>query len=86
MPLEDELPGLSDVGSSIAYHGDDGKVFRSEDGDELEDGDKLYGPTYSGGDVVGCGVDFVNGRIFFTKNGEFLGGLVPDSLKKRLFR
>jgi len=74
------LPGWRDLGS-IAYHGDDGKLFGSGDGDEPP-----YGPTYTAGDVVGCGVDFVNDRIFFTKNGEFLGGLVPDSLKKRFFR
>ncbi|KAG0636268.1 concanavalin A-like lectin/glucanase domain-containing protein [Tuber brumale] len=65
-PLEDQLPGWSDLGS-ISYHGDDGKFFHNGDGSEI------YGPTYSAGDVIGCGVDFANDRIFFTKNGEFLG-------------
>ena len=80
MPLKVQFPGLSGPGTSIAYHSDAGKLFRSEGGGEH------YGPTYSGGDVVGCGVDLDHGRIFFTKNGEFLGGLVPDSLKKRFLR
>jgi len=89
------LPGWSDLGGSIAYSGEDGVLLGSGDTDEppygptysAGDGDKPpYGPTYRAGDVVGCGVDFVNGHIFFTKNGEFLGGRVPDSLKKRFFR
>ncbi|CUS15646.1 unnamed protein product [Tuber aestivum] len=67
-PLEDQVPGMSELGS-IAYHGDDGGFYHNGDGREI------YGPTYSAGDVIGCGVDFVNDRIFFTKNGEFLGGL-----------
>lgn len=31
------------------------------------------GPTYEQGDTVGCGIDFVKGVIFFTKNGVLLG-------------
>jgi hypothetical protein len=30
-------------------------------------------PKYEEGDTVGCGVDFVRGVIFFTKNGVLLG-------------
>ncbi len=61
----DRLPGWDPT--SYGYHGDDGKFF-------LSSGIGLtYGPTYTTGDVVGCGLDFVNGRIFFTKNGENLG-------------
>jgi hypothetical protein len=34
---------------------------------------KLYGPKYSSGDVIGCGVNFRTGCAFFTKNGNHLG-------------
>jgi hypothetical protein len=34
---------------------------------------RVPGPKYSQGDTVGCGVDFVKGVIFFTKNGVLLG-------------
>ena len=52
---------------SWAYHGDDGKKF-SEVGIRA-----AYGPTYSTGDVVGCGLEIQTGSVFFTKNGENLG-------------
>lgn len=32
-----------------------------------------FGPTYSEGDVIGCGVNFVRKRVFFTKNGSYIG-------------
>jgi hypothetical protein len=52
---------------SWAYHGDDGMKF-SEVGIGA-----AYGPTYSTGDVVGCGLEIQTGCVFFTKNGENLG-------------
>jgi len=58
------MPGWRD--RSWAYHGNDGKKF------ELGTG-AAYGPTYSTGDVVGCGLEFLTGSMFFTKNGENLG-------------
>lgn len=57
---------------SWGYHGDDGNFF-----DQKEDGQK-YGPTYGAGDVVGCGVDFVDRSAFFTKNGQHLGNNTLD--------
>ena len=39
----------------------------------FEDDEAVYGPNYSTGDVVGCGVNFQAGSVFFTKNGENLG-------------
>ncbi|KAJ2600571.1 hypothetical protein EV177_007121 [Coemansia sp. RSA 1804] len=59
------LPGW-DIGS-WGYHGDDGNVFG---GDGRGTG---YGPRFTTGDTVGCGIDFMRQRIFFTRNGFFLG-------------
>lgn len=50
-----------------AYHGDDGKKFMG-----VTPGQR-YGPTFTAGDTVGCGVDFRNGTIYYTKNGQYLG-------------
>lgn len=51
------------------YHGDDGRKFTG-----TAKGEK-YGPTYTAGDRVGCGVDFRMGTVYFTKNGQYLGML-----------
>lgn len=52
--------------NSWGYHGDDGNSFH--DGDPTR-----YGPLFTTGDVVGCGVDIAQGKAFFTKNGVYLG-------------
>ena len=31
-----------------------------------------YAETFKKGDIIGCGVDFINQSIFYTKNGKFL--------------
>jgi hypothetical protein len=91
--------------NSWGYHGDDGRAFASRGTGES------FGPTFTTGDVVGCGIDWTGvdekgdkvdgaglkagrrdekesergkerrekretegGRVFFTKNGEMLGG------------
>ncbi|GAA5822889.1 hypothetical protein JCM3770_004567 [Rhodotorula araucariae] len=89
------LPGWED--KSYGYHADDGRAFCSQGNGEE------FGPTFTTGDVVGCGIDWTDagpprgnreraprppgrsakdketagdkgsGRVFFTKNGEFLG-------------
>lgn len=63
--LLNQLPGWTT--NSWGYHGDDGKKFDSSDKCEA------YGPTFSTGDVVGCGINFEHQVAFFTLNGKFLG-------------
>lgn len=52
---------------SWGYHGDDGNSFASQNVG------KHYGPSFSCGDTIGCGVNFRTGTAFFTKNGRCLG-------------
>lgn len=72
----EKLPGWEP--DSWAYHGDDGKAFG------CERPGKSYGPKFSTGDVIGCGVNFKAGSAFFTKNGVFQGTLTPQSLNPSL--
>lgn len=49
---------------SFAYHGDDGHTF------DAKHHGVPYGPEYGKkGEVVGCGINFTNGEIWFTKDG-----------------
>ncbi len=59
------LPGWEP--ESWAYHGDDGHSFC------CQNSGKHYGPPFTAGDVIGCGVNFRTGSAFFTKNGDHLG-------------
>ncbi|KAJ1953956.1 hypothetical protein GGI12_005898, partial [Dipsacomyces acuminosporus] len=59
------LPGWDE--GSWGYHGDDGNIFGGEGHGHP------YGPGFTTGDTVGCGIDFMLKRIFFTRNGFFLG-------------
>ena len=52
---------------SWAYHGDDGHSYSGQNSG------KHYGPPYSAGDIIGCGINFRTGLAFFTKNGDNLG-------------
>lgn len=56
---------------SFGYCGQDGYIT---DGTQY----KIYGKQYGRGDVIGCGVNFVDGTIFFTKNGINLGTAFTD--------
>lgn len=60
----EKLPGWEP--DSWAYHGDDGMSFC------CQSTGKPYGPQFTTGDVIGCGVDFLTNEAFFTKNGVFL--------------
>jgi hypothetical protein len=59
------LPGWDK--NSYGYHGDDGHSFRSSGTGQQ------YGPTFTTGDVIGCGINLVDGSCFYTKNGHHLG-------------
>ncbi|KAL5495736.1 hypothetical protein ACEPAI_1200 [Sanghuangporus weigelae] len=59
------LPGWEK--NSWGYHGDDGHSFASE-----RDGTP-FGPRFTTGDVIGCGIDFCSHRAFYTKNGSLIG-------------
>ncbi len=63
----DKMPGWDQ--SSYGYHSDDGGIFHGTGTSSR----RQERPTYGPGDVVGCGLDYVSRRIFFTRNGKFLG-------------
>jgi len=73
----ERLPGWES--ESWAYHGDDGKTFFGE-----ATGIR-YGPTFTVGDVVGCGINFNTGQAFFTKNGVDLCCAFRDIRTSNLF-
>lgn len=65
-----KLPGWTP--DSYGYHADDGNIFNN-DGRGIP-----FGPTFTTGDVVGCGYNLVEGKCFFTKNGINLGKAFED--------
>lgn len=59
-----ELPGFSPT--SYGYRSDTGcKIFNSKC--------SIYGPRFTSGDTIGCGINSNTGALYFTKNGKFLG-------------
>ena len=61
----DKMPGWDE--GSIGYHADDACAFHNTGWG------RQWGKRYSHGDVVGCGILWETGEIFYTLNGEFLG-------------
>ncbi|KAE8749592.1 hypothetical protein FOCC_FOCC003580 [Frankliniella occidentalis] len=64
------LPGWDK--HSYGYHGDDGHSFCSSGSGQP------YGPTFTTGDVIGCGVNLIDNTCFYTKNGHNLGIAFTD--------
>ncbi|KAH9913132.1 SPRY-domain-containing protein [Epithele typhae] len=59
------LPGWEQ--NTWGYHAEDGCSYAGQ-----REGHP-YGPKFDTGDVIGCGIDFSCNRVFYTKNGGFLG-------------
>lgn len=63
-PLQ-KIPGQDS--DTWGYHSDDGRIcVRGE-------ATRAFGPRIQAGDVLGCGLNFNSGTIFYTKNGLPLG-------------
>lgn len=52
---------------TIGYHGDDGCAYLGSGKGHS------FGPTFTVGDRIGCGVNYLKGHVFFTKNGCYVG-------------
>ncbi|RKP15328.1 concanavalin A-like lectin/glucanase domain-containing protein, partial [Piptocephalis cylindrospora] len=65
------LPGWDKM--SWGWHGDDGHLFTGSGTGTI------FGPRFTTGDVVGCGLDAVQGCFFFTKNGLMLDRAFRES-------
>ncbi|KAH8670902.1 SPRY domain-containing protein [Xylariales sp. PMI_506] len=63
---------------SYGYHGDDGNIYTGHNQG------KHYGPPFTTGDTIGCGINFRTGNAFFTKNGVNLGIAFRD-MKGKLY-
>ncbi|KAI7831608.1 concanavalin A-like lectin/glucanase domain-containing protein [Gamsiella multidivaricata] len=66
----DRLPGWEP--QSWGYHGDDGNSFGG-----CGSG-RPFGPVFTTGDTIGCGINFRDMSLFYTKNGTFLGVAFRD--------
>ena len=59
--------------NSWGYHGNDGYFHYSEK-------KEWYGPLFTTGDTIGCCLNFINGTVFYTKNGVNLGNYYLNTL------
>lgn len=83
--FEDYFPGWpTNVAPSWGYHSDDGRIFSKKGGNQ-----DWVNETYGKGETVGCGVMYddkaVQGKIFFTKEGQSLGWAFETEVVGRLY-
>ncbi|EPS58798.1 hypothetical protein M569_16014, partial [Genlisea aurea] len=64
--------------NSIGYHGHDGLLYHGHGKGEA------FGPTFTTGDTVGCGINNSTQEFFFTKNGAIVGSVYKE-VKGELF-
>jgi hypothetical protein len=64
------LPGWEK--DSYGYHGDDGHAF------SCSGVGKTYGPTFTTGNIIGCGINFLDQTVFYTKDGNMVGTAFTD--------
>ncbi|KUJ15363.1 uncharacterized protein LY89DRAFT_110786 [Mollisia scopiformis] len=61
---------------SWGFHSDDGCLY--EDGKQSWKG-ILYSDPYTGGEVIGCGVNFAENTAFYTRGGKVVGDTVTEA-------
>ena len=73
-----DYPRDQQVGWAVNGYG-----YHSDDGNKYSAGkNESFGSQYCQYDVIGCGIDLIAEKIFFTKNGQYIGvafDLSPDS-------
>jgi hypothetical protein len=75
-----KMPGME--AGSWGYHSDDGKVLLFYPPPGIRNNDlpltMALGPVFGKGDTIGCGLDLIDERIFYTKNGIYLDLVVNN--------
>ncbi|KAI8332936.1 hypothetical protein BC941DRAFT_435826 [Chlamydoabsidia padenii] len=64
----DRLPGCDEY--SWGFHGENGSLTGGSTGQTKR---RKYEACFGVGDTIGCGIDFSNNTLFYTKNGIYLG-------------
>ncbi|KAF6821781.1 ankyrin-1 [Colletotrichum musicola] len=80
--MRNGYPGWSTHAPSMGYHSDDGRVYNNTKAEEVG---KETGRTFTQGDTVGCGIDWDNGSIYFTLNGEWIGDCETSIIYRKIF-
>lgn len=66
---------------SVGYHSDDGGLFEESGWPAKE-----YKKKYGSGSTVGCGIDYAEGKYFFTLDGDIISKITPSLLRVALPR